>query len=46
MLNEETELVIAKPFNIQHSPLNIQHLGFRSVLLFLAQILFASSLSA
>jgi len=46
MLNEETEPVMAKPFNIQHSTLSIQHSGFRSVILFLALIFFTSSLFA
>jgi hypothetical protein len=44
MLNEEP--VMAKTFNTQHSTLNIQRSRLRSVLLFLALIFFASSLSA
>jgi len=46
MLNEETESVMAKPFNIQHSTLNIQHSMRRAASLFVALILFASSLHA
>ena len=33
-------------FNIEHSTFNIQHLRMRPILLFLALILFASSLFA
>jgi hypothetical protein len=45
MLNEETSVAL-NPFNIRHSTLNIQHSRMRAALLFLALILFASSLSA
>jgi hypothetical protein len=46
MLNEEREPGMAKPFNTQHSTLNIQHSRLRSALLFLALTFFASSLFA
>jgi len=45
MLNEETSVAL-NPFNIQHSTFDIQHSRMRAALLFLALVLFASSLHA
>jgi hypothetical protein len=39
-------IVVTNPFNIEHSTFDIQHSRMRAALLFLALILFASSLSA
>jgi hypothetical protein len=44
MLNEGTKG--AMTFNIEHSTFNIQHSRMRAVLLFLAIVLFATSLHA